>query len=151
MAHDKDSTIPKFLESLRSGQPEYNAAQAAGISLDTVWHWKREVPGFSEQIAEAKLTSVSMVEDALYKTALKGSVQAQLAWLEKHDKGWRDRLKDSVPQNTIVLAMGPAALLERLNPEKRARLLAHVRQLKSIASEGTNGNGSHSNGTSPEA
>lgn len=120
----REKVIEKVLLNLRRGLPEYGAAEAAGISFVTWWRWRQEIPGLTERGIEAKRSRIPLLEDALYKAALKGKVSAILALLEKEDKGWRDRAKDLTPQNpTFVFSGGAAALVGMLSPEKREKLL----------------------------
>jgi hypothetical protein len=151
----RDAAIETVLEGLRKGLPEYNAAEAAGISYPTWWRWRQEMPGLTERAYEAKRARIPLLEDALWKAALKGKVSAIMAWLEKEDAGWRNRAKDLTPQQNVMVFNGnAAAMIALLDPLKREKLrIAMVAagllpgSVKQIGTNGhvngTNGNGTH--------
>lgn len=153
--HERDPMIEKVLEGLRKGLPEYAAAEAAGCSYPTWFRWQDEDPTLKLRKVEAKRYRIPLIEDALYKAALKGSVQACLAILEKEDIDWRNRAKELAPQQqTFVFTGGAAALLSLLPGEKRQKLLtAMVSQgllPETVVDIGSNqpkiGNGDEGNG-----
>lgn len=149
--HDREQAIEILIEHLKKGQPEYASCQAAGIDVSTLWHWKKDIPGLVERIAEAKRSRVTLLEDALYRVALKGSVTAILTLLRKESKEWKELLDGQiVPRNpegqaaAIGAAAGAAAVIAMLAPEKRERLrLAMKREgmIIELPPPGTNGNG----------
>lgn len=155
---DRTECIERILENLRRGLPEYAAAEQGGASYPTYFNWKKSDPGFAERIKAAKLARIPLIEDALYKIALKGSVTACLAILEKEDKDWRDRAKDLAPQQTVFNFNGKSAvMIGMLTPEKRQKLVSGLvtagllpQGVIDIAAaqdpqdkSKTNGNGSH--------
>lgn len=153
---ERAEAIETVLAELRTGAPEYNAAQKAGITFATLWNWKQEIPGLKERIEEAKRSRIILWEDALHKQALKGSVTAILALLEKNDQGWRNRAKDIAPKhNTLILNGGVGQMISMLSPEKKQKLLGamhvagllpdHVIDIKASENGHLNGNGA-SNG-----
>ncbi|GEM_PF-3180832 len=126
--YDKDAVIPKILEALLAGAAEVSAAQSAGIDYSTLYRWKREVPGFADRVRRTKQSRIVLVEDALYKAALKGDWRAALAYLEKHDQFWRDRAKELAPrQNTLVVGGSAASFIEMLSPIQREKLCLALR------------------------
>lgn len=150
---ERSQVIEAVLEGLRKGMPEYAAAEAAGCGFVTLWRWQKEMPGLRERMNEAKLARVPLWEDALHKAALKGSVTACLALLEKYDPEWRDRAKDLRPQqNVLVLNGGVGQMISMMKPEAKQKFLGalHVAGLLPDhvidVSPGMNGNGAHSNG-----
>lgn len=134
--HDREQAIEILIEHLKKGQPEYASCQAAGIDVSTLWHWKKDIPGLVERIAEAKRSRVPILEDALYRVALKGSVTAILTLLKKESKEWRELLDGSIIPNSappsqaaaIGAAAGAAAVIAMLAPEKRERLRLLMRR-----------------------
>lgn len=124
---EKAAIIEQVLDKLRTGAPEYNAAESAGITFNTWFNWRDTIPGLRERTKEAKRCRIILWEDALHKAALKGSVTAILALLEKEDKGWRDRAKDLTPQHpTFVFNGNAAVMIKMLEPEKRQKLLVSM-------------------------
>src|SRR5262249_2064093 len=60
------------------------AARKVGINRDTVYAWRDADPAFRAQLesgGDAYETQMDLVEAAVYKRALKGSVKEALAWL----------------------------------------------------------------------
>lgn len=124
----KDQTIEAVLEGLRRGLPEYKAAENAGIAYPTWWLWRQKMPGLTERAAEAKRSRIPLIEDALYKAALKGSVTACLVILEKEDPGWRQRAKDLTPQQNVLILDGTAAKMFGMMPqEKKQKFLGSLK------------------------
>lgn len=155
---ERAEAIETILTELRSGAPEYNAAAKAGITFATLWNWKQEVPGLQERVEEAKRSRIILWEDALHKQALKGSVTAILALLEKNDPGWRNRARDLRPQQNVLVLNGSAGqMIGMLGPESKQKFLSalhvagllpgHVIDVKPSqnghSNGATNGNGTH--------
>lgn len=152
---ERSQAIEVVMDGLRKGMPEYAAAEAAGCGFVTWWRWQKEMPVLRERAREAKLARVPMWEDALHKAALKGSVSACLALLEKYDPEWKDRAKDLRPQqNVLVLNGGVGQMIGMMNAAAKQKLIGalhmsgmlpdHVIEVK--PSENGHSNGSSSNG-----
>lgn len=121
---DRSEAIETVLESLRKGTTEYAAAENAGVSFVTWWRWRQEMPGLTERAADAKRARIPLIEDALYKAALKGSVTACLTILEKEDPEWRQRAKDLRPQQNVLILNGAAGnIVAMMNPEAKQKFL----------------------------
>lgn len=150
MAIERGPAIEKILTALKEGQPEYSACGAGGVSYSAWYDWKRDTPGLQERVVEARRARITLVEDALFKTAIKGSVQAQLAFLERYDAEWRDRLKDSAGK-TLVLDGTAAVMLSMMDPAKKQKFIGalHVAGLlpETVLDIQPSTNG-HSNGNS---
>lgn len=155
---ERSQAIEVVIDGLRKGMPEYAAAEAAGCGFVTWWKWQKDMPGLRERAREAKLARVPLWEDALHKAALKGSVSACLALLEKHDPEWKDRAKDLRPQqNVLVVNGGIGQMISTMEAEKKQKLMGalhmagllpdHVIDVKPSTNGHSNGNGSNgSNG-----
>ncbi|MBA7702870.1 hypothetical protein ES703_111645 [subsurface metagenome] len=86
-----------FLESLKSGVTIKEASDAAGIDRTTVWLWRKKWKGFDNKIFSIIDSRTQTVEDALYGSALKGNVTAQIFWLKNRAKDrWSDRTTHEV-------------------------------------------------------
>ncbi|RLC33227.1 MAG: hypothetical protein DRZ76_04570 [Candidatus Nealsonbacteria bacterium] len=84
----QQETLEKVKAVLEKGATIANACYSAGISVMTLWRWRREskqVDLFIRNLIDGR---VQLVEDALYKKALEGNVAAQIFYLKNH--GWRD-------------------------------------------------------------
>lgn len=86
-----------FLESLRSGVTIKDACKAVDLSRDTIWRWRKKWKGFDNKIFSIIDSRTQTVEDALYASALKGNVTAQIFWLKNRAKErWKDRYEHGV-------------------------------------------------------
>lgn len=159
----KAEVIDAILRDVSEGLPEYQAAKNAGISWATFWNWKEYDPTIYARVEEAKRGRVSLVEDALYKAALKGNVTACLTILRKESKQWREMLDGSLapaPDPSRIAsaaAAGAVSVLQMLSSDKREKLKAIMRKdgmiidvnpahPNQIGHNGKNGNGTNGNG-----
>lgn len=79
-----------FLKSLESGATIKDSCEAAGISRVTAWRWRKSKQ-FKAKVLAIIDSRTQTVEDALYASALKGNVIAQIFWLKNRAS---DRWKD---------------------------------------------------------
>ena len=152
MVENREEAIEKILEALRDGQPEYQACQAGGIKYSRWWDWKQELAGLQARVDSVKQSRLPIMEDSIYKAAVKGDWRAALVYLEKHDQGWRDRLKDSAGK-TLVIDGTAAVMLGMMNVDQRRKFVGalHVAgllpqtaiDLKPSENGHSNGNGSN--------
>ena len=119
---EEDKAIEQILTALTEGQPEYQACQAGGIKYPTWWEWKQRFAGLQERVDLARRARMPLLEDSIYKAAMKGDWRAAVVYLEKHDKGWRDRLKDSAG-GTVVVDGTAAMILSMMPQDKRQKFL----------------------------
>lgn len=166
IAADREIKIEQILEGLKEGLPEYQAAKNAGITWNTFWNWKEADPGLRLRVEDAKRARIGILEDALYKAAMKGNVTACLTLLRKHSREWKEELDGSIlpsrssGQEVVAIASaaaaGAASVLKMLTDEKRDKLKAAMRREGMIidvnpappeigrnGANGTNGNGKH--------
>ena len=149
---DREPAIEKVLVALKEGQPEYSACGTAGISYSAWYDWKKDTPGLQERVNSARASRIPICEDAIYKAAMKGDWRAAVVYLEKHDKGWRERLKDSAGP-TVVLDGSAAVMLGMMSPEQRQKLIgalhvsgllpSNIIEMKPSENGHSNGNGSN--------
>lgn len=80
-----------FLLSLEGGASITDSCEAAQVSRATIWRWRKRSKGFNNKTLAIIDSRTQSVEDALYATALKGNVIAQIFWLKNRAS---DRWKD---------------------------------------------------------
>ncbi len=79
-----------FLLSLGGGKSIIDSAEAAGVNRVTAWRWRKS-KRFKEKVLAIIDSRTQTVEDALYASALKGNVVAQIFWLKNRAKDrWSD-------------------------------------------------------------
>ena len=95
---------PSEVERLaENGMEDYSIAIQLGITSRTMKTWRGQYPEFDEAYLRGKAefldASLSMVEDALYKKALKGDTRAMQFYLKNKDpQNWKDRQEHGVSQ-----------------------------------------------------
>ncbi len=84
--------LEEIRDWVRNGATEEEIALRLGISRDSLYAYKREFSEFSDTIKKGKEYTDGEVENALLKSALAGSVTAQIFWLKNRrpDK-WSDK------------------------------------------------------------
>ena len=83
-----------IIESLKNGSTRAAACKAAGINRATFYNWFNASRKFRKRVEEALLTQIGVVEDALYKAAVEGSVAAQKFFLcNRAPDRWKDRVE----------------------------------------------------------
>lgn len=80
-----------FLLSLEKGASITDSCEAAHVSRATIWRWRKRSKGFNNKTLSIIDSRTQSVEDALYSSALKGNVIAQIFWLKNRAS---DRWKD---------------------------------------------------------
>lgn len=80
-----------FLLSLERGASITDSCEAARVSRATIWRWRKRSKGFNNKTLSIIDSRTQSVEDALYSSALKGNVIAQIFWLKNRAS---DRWKD---------------------------------------------------------
>ena len=82
--------IRAILKSLSNGSTRFVACQAAGINDGTLWRWERKDERLVVLIDNVMESRIKFVEDAVFKSALKGSVSAQQYFLNNRArKKWQ--------------------------------------------------------------
>ena len=80
-----------FLDYLRKGIRRSHACTKVGISRVTFNKWFKDNKKFAEEVLQAEMDANELIEQALFKTALKGNVTAQQVWLYNRNPGsWQD-------------------------------------------------------------
>ena len=67
---------------IRGGASQAEAAQAVGLSSETIRREKRADPTFDVEIQAARAEQWDAVQSAMYKKSLSGNVQAAKLWKE---------------------------------------------------------------------
>lgn len=86
-----------FLKSLSLGSSISEFAEAAGVTRVTIWLWRKKYKGFDDKVLSIIDSRTQSVEDALYASAIKGNVVAQIFWLKNRGKDrWKDKFEQKV-------------------------------------------------------
>lgn len=90
------------LETLaRRGLTDEELAKEIGINVRTLYRWKKSNCQICQAIYKGKNSSVTTIENALYKSAMRGNVKAQIFFLQKRcPKYWGDE-KPQTPETII--------------------------------------------------
>jgi hypothetical protein len=159
--YDKEAVTAKIIAGLESGLAEMKAVEAAGIDYKTWWNWKQADPPLRGRAEEAKLSRIEIVEDALYREAIKGDVPAQKEYLyNRAPERWKPRQQGIVVnQNNLQLNMQTPALIGEMPMQARLGLRAALTAagftkngaIKEIPhTNGNGGNGANGNGSGHE-
>jgi len=88
--YNKVKVLKKIRELLTNGNGVYVACKIAGISYITLYSWRNKSKRINNYIERILMGRNQLVEDALYKSALKGSNYAQTFWLKNRGTNWKD-------------------------------------------------------------
>ncbi len=92
-----------FIKNLKAGVTIKDASTAAGIDRTTVWLWRKKWKSFNNKVLAIIDSRTQTVEDALYASATKGNVAAQIFWLKNRAKDrWKDKFEYGVPEDINV-------------------------------------------------
>lgn len=118
MRYKRDSQKRRFIDALTEQGTVYHAAQAAGVSRQTVYRWRDEDPEFADLWYEAIENAVDRVENTIYQRALAGDTIAAIFYLKAQRPIYRDRLNIDIEQVQCRIE----EVLDRLraNPNLRA-------------------------------
>jgi len=105
-----------FLESLTGGVSISEACKAVNLSRDTIWRWRKKYIGFDNKILSIIDSRTQTVEDALYASALKGNVIAQIFWLKNRAK---DRWTDKTTHEVVALELTFANLMKMKKKQEK--------------------------------
>jgi hypothetical protein len=98
MRDKRDRPKKRFLAALTEQGTVYHAAQAAGVSRQTVYRWREEDSEFAELWYEAIENAVDRVENTIYQRAVDGDTIAGIFYLKAHRPIYRDRLNIDIEQ-----------------------------------------------------
>ena len=91
-----------------------NATRATKVQAHQINHWRRSNPAFDEFINSARDEGVSVIEDALFKAAERGNVNAQIAVL----RAYRPDLYGNQTRITMNAQPGQNYDLSKLSSEE---------------------------------
>ena len=98
MRDRRDTKKKRFVETLATQGTVSHAAQAAGVSRNTVYRWRIEDREFASLWDEAHDKAVDAVESSLYQKALGGDTICMIFYLKAHRPQDRDKLNIDVKQ-----------------------------------------------------
>lgn len=86
----------------RDGLTDEQIAKNIGITLSTLYEWKKKYSEISESLKKGKEVVDYQVENALLSSALEGNTTAQIFWLKNRrpDK-WRDKQKEETDKTAL--------------------------------------------------
>jgi hypothetical protein len=79
-----------FLQALARRASVREACDAADVSRQTVYRWRREDEGFAAAWAEAIDSAVERLEEVVYSRATEKSDLLAMFWLKAHKRMYRD-------------------------------------------------------------
>ena len=98
MRDKRDTKKKRFIETLNLQGTVSHAAQAAGVSRNTVYRWRIEDREFAACWDDAHEKAVDAVESVLYQKALSGDTVCMTFYLKAHRSIYRDKLNIDVKQ-----------------------------------------------------
>lgn len=89
-----------FLKSLEGGVSVLKASKAADIDYKTIWRWRKDSKEFNNEVTAILDSRIMIVEDALFLSAVKGNLGAQIFWLKNRAKDrWKDKFEADIDLN----------------------------------------------------
>ena len=99
----KERKKEAFLKSLDGGVPITKACEEANISRNAIWEWRKKSKRFDNKVNSIIDSRTQSVEDALFSSAVKGNVAAQIFWLKNRAKErWKDKFEYDIPGDINV-------------------------------------------------
>lgn len=86
-----------FLKNLEGGVSVLKASKAADIDYKTIWRWRKDSKEFNNEVMAILDSRIMIVEDALFLSAVKGNLGAQIFWLKNRAKDrWKDKFEADI-------------------------------------------------------
>lgn len=98
MRYKCDTRKKKFIAAQTTQGTVSHAAQAAGVSRNTVYRWRDDDPEFAILWDEAHEQAVDSVESVLFQKALSGDTICMIFYLKAHRPIYRDKLNIDIEQ-----------------------------------------------------
>ena len=98
MRDKRDTRKKRFIAALTVQGTVSHAAQAAGVSRNTVYRWRDDDPEFAILWDEAHEQAVDSVESVLFQKALSGDTICMIFYLKAHRPIYRDRVNIDIQQ-----------------------------------------------------
>ena len=99
----KEQKKEAFLKSLEGAVSISDACKAANVSRNTIWEWRKKLKRFDKKVNSIIDSRTQSVEDALFSSAVKGNVAAQIFWLKNRAKErWKDKFEYDIPGDMNV-------------------------------------------------
>ena len=81
----------------RRGYTEEQISESMGISVVTLYLWKKRSEKIRNALKTGKDVADTQVENALYKNAIEGNITAQIFWLKNRRPDlWRDKVEAAI-------------------------------------------------------
>lgn len=94
---ERKKTKRIVIESLRNGATKTKACAEANISRDTFYRWLNIGKSFKRGVEGAVESQIGVVEDALYKIAVEGSLAAQKFFLcNRAPDKWKETTRHEI-------------------------------------------------------
>ena len=124
-----------FLKSLEGGVSVLKASKAAEIDYKTIWNWRKDDEEFDNKVTAILDSRIMIVEDALFLSAVKGNLGAQIFWLiNRARKRWKNKFPEDINLNVKGgLAFNEFQNLKEMNENDRKEYIAKL--LKVIRGE----------------
>lgn len=121
-----------FLNALKGNPSVTQAAAAAGVSRQTVYRWREEVPEFGNAWDDVREASIERLEQALYERAVDSSDQAAFFLLKAlKPETYRER------QTVEHTGAGGGAVKVEHSHDLSKLSADRIRELRSILAEAT--------------
>lgn len=115
---DDEYSKTKLRGWVRRGLTNEELAEKMGISVATLYNWKKSNVEFLEVLKEDRDFCDDNVENALYRAALDGNVTAQIFYLKnRRRKDWKDKQDVEVSGEVGIVD----AMIKKAN-ERKERL-----------------------------
>lgn len=113
------------IEEMKTGASIVSFAAKIGVHRDTIFHWAKTIPEFSDSLKQAQLISQAWWENLMRATAAgqaKGNLGAQIFWMKNRFRDdWKDRY-----DHEIMPVAAENEILKTIPSEDLAKLITKV-------------------------
>ena len=103
-----------YLDALRQGARRGAAAEAVGVTRQTVHNHLKAHPEFAEEVSRAEMEANDLVVDALFQAAISGNVVAIQVWLyNRVPEEWADKRNLRLNAELVGKDGGPIVIERR--------------------------------------
>jgi len=124
----KQKKIQAIIENLKKGHTMENACKLAGVDYVTFWRWRKKSPQLARKIEEVYESRIQIVEDVLWKKAMRGNITAIIFLLtNRAPDRWRDRR--AVVNNQIINRVNAGSDNGKVDKEFQEQMLRRLGRL----------------------